>query len=362
MSYTTGLSREDFVHLLQSDTRLKDDSIVVKRVYIDMAGDIVTGVLLSQIAYWHGNAKNNQSRMKVERDGYLWIARKIEDLWEDCRLSVKQGRTALKKLKEKNLITTKIYKFSGNTCTHIRLNFEYFIPHLHDHLNQTITTEKKRRSNTNAPVELPKIDMPAKGHTDINQQGHTESPQMGHSPLHQMGHALNNINNTTENTTKNTTKKQQIEELAYYIDKKCREIAASKLATNISQWCIDLAQLAEDIPLQEIKLMFDVANQDRTPRNESGFCWAKVITSPKKLIQNSQQGKAFILFYAENKAKTQLKMQKMQKLRPSLPQAQPNPSLSSVQQKLREEIQQQEHIIYKNQINGGRGRQAKRCF
>lgn len=360
MSHSTCFTREDFVRLLKSDTRLKDDSIVVKRVYIDMAEDIIAGVLLSQIAYWHGNTKNNQSRMKVERDGYLWIARKIEDLWEDCRLTVKQGRNALKKLKQKSLITTKIYKFAGNTCTHIRINFEEFLPLLENYLNQTIQAEKKRRTHTQA-TDLPKNDTPIKGHSSTAQKKQTELSQMGHSPLTQMGQPLNNINNKTETTTENTTKNQEIEKLVHYMDKKCREIAASQLPTNLSQWYTDLDQLAKNISLDEIKLMFDVANQDRSPRSANGFCWAKVITSPKKLIQNSQQGAAFILFYDENKAKIKAKIQKLAPS-PCPIQKPSSPTLNSIQQKMREEIQQKEYLAHKNKINGGRGRLQRRCF
>ena len=39
------------------------DTIDVKRVYCDIAGDLVAGVLLSQLIYWHLPDRNGDARL-----------------------------------------------------------------------------------------------------------------------------------------------------------------------------------------------------------------------------------------------------------------------------------------------------------
>lgn len=71
------------------------DTIDVKRVYCDIAGDLVSGVLLSQIIYWHLPDKNGDSRLSVDRADHLWLAKSYSDWWNECRVTQKQARRAI---------------------------------------------------------------------------------------------------------------------------------------------------------------------------------------------------------------------------------------------------------------------------
>jgi len=97
------------------------DSIDVKKIYIDMAGDLVTGVLLSQIVYWFLPSRRGESKLHVEKDGVIWLAKKVDDWWDECRVSAKQARRAIAALKARGIIETRICKFAGVPTTHIRL-------------------------------------------------------------------------------------------------------------------------------------------------------------------------------------------------------------------------------------------------
>jgi len=66
------------------------DCIEVKRCYIDIAKDLESGVLLSQIVYWHLPDKEGQQKLTVKRDSYWWLAKAREDWWAECRLTPKQ--------------------------------------------------------------------------------------------------------------------------------------------------------------------------------------------------------------------------------------------------------------------------------
>lgn len=94
---------------------------VIHHAYVDIAGDMVAGALLSQILYWFGADRNGRPRARIQKDGYLWIAKARGDWWEEIRITPKQYDRAAKILKEKNLIELRTMKFAGNPTTHIRI-------------------------------------------------------------------------------------------------------------------------------------------------------------------------------------------------------------------------------------------------
>ena len=97
------------------------DIIGVKRVYIKMAGDVASGVMLSQIVYWFLLSKKGEKKTTVEFKGEDWIAKKLTDWDEECCLTPDQARRCLKVLEDKGLIVCSIKKFQGTPMTHVRL-------------------------------------------------------------------------------------------------------------------------------------------------------------------------------------------------------------------------------------------------
>ncbi len=102
------------------------DTIDVKRVYCDIVGNLVSGVLLSQIGDWHLPAKNGDSRLSVDRDDHLWLAKSYPDWWEECRVTEKQARRAIHVLADRGIIPVGKWQFNGAPTTHIRLNWPVF--------------------------------------------------------------------------------------------------------------------------------------------------------------------------------------------------------------------------------------------
>ena len=120
------------------------DVIDVKRVYIDMAGDLAAGVMLSQIVYWHLPDKNGVSRLKVERDGHFWLVKSREDWWDECRVKPRQADRILLALRLAGLIVCEVHRFSGAPTTHIRLNWPAFLTSYENTLsryNQTVKSD-----------------------------------------------------------------------------------------------------------------------------------------------------------------------------------------------------------------------------
>lgn len=103
------------------------DTIDVKKIYIDVADDLVAGVLLSQIAYWFLPSKEGKTKLRVQKDGFLWLAKGRDDWWEECRIKPRQFDTAVNKLIEKQIVIKTTYKFDGNPMIHIRINWRVFL-------------------------------------------------------------------------------------------------------------------------------------------------------------------------------------------------------------------------------------------
>ncbi len=115
-----------FIEFLKWETATRD-TIDVKKIYIDIAGDILAGLMLSQIVYWHLPGKNGKTKLRVRKDGHFWLAKSYKEWWDEIRLTSHQARRALSILKEKGLVITQIRRFNGAPCNHIRINQESFM-------------------------------------------------------------------------------------------------------------------------------------------------------------------------------------------------------------------------------------------
>jgi hypothetical protein len=104
------------------------DTVDFKKTYVDMADDLVAGVLLSQIVYWYLlSKKDGRSKLRVCKDGHRWIAKARKDWWDEIRTSPKQVDRALEILEEKGIVVTALYKFNGAPTKHIRIDEEGFL-------------------------------------------------------------------------------------------------------------------------------------------------------------------------------------------------------------------------------------------
>lgn len=166
------------------------DTIDVKKIYIDVADDLVAGVLLSQIAYWFLPNKEGKTKLRVRKEGFLWLVKGRDDWWEECRIKARQYDTAIKKLIDRGIIIKATYKFDGNPMTHIRINWTVFLSLLKNEL------DKLENVNNTDFHEYVITDSQAKplDNTGFNESVKTES-QIGEIVLSE------SVKTLTENTT-----------------------------------------------------------------------------------------------------------------------------------------------------------------
>jgi len=120
------MNKQEFYHW-ESASR---DTIDVKRIYIDIAGDLIAGILLSQIIFWHLPDKNGKSKLRVRHEDKFWLAKTRRSWNDECRIGPRQYDKAIKILLDAKLVESKVFKFAGNPTVHIRLNEEVFLASL----------------------------------------------------------------------------------------------------------------------------------------------------------------------------------------------------------------------------------------
>ncbi|HRZ18486.1 MAG TPA: hypothetical protein P5136_00275 [Methanofastidiosum sp.] len=189
-------TKEEFIKQEQAS----QDTIDVKRIYIDIAGDLITGIFLSQLIHWHLPSKKHSKDTKLmifDRTGKGWLAKKRTDWWDECRLTPRQVDRSLKILKEKGLIYTKIKKFKGEPQIHIHFRFEIFLPLWEKYLNLDYEDNDE---NTDPDLPIGESGLPESVNPDCL-KGEIQIASKSESGLPVSGNPLN-----TKITTKTTTK------------------------------------------------------------------------------------------------------------------------------------------------------------
>lgn len=91
-------------------------------------GDVIAGLLLSQIVYYYlPDKKGNPNKLRVSKKGKQWIAKQLSEWWEEIRISEKQASRAIQILCKLNLIEVDYFRFNGLRTMHIALNEATFI-------------------------------------------------------------------------------------------------------------------------------------------------------------------------------------------------------------------------------------------
>lgn len=134
-------------HGWEASTR---DTIDFKKIYADVAGDTLCGLALSQIIFWNLPNKEGNSKLRIVKDGYEWLAISRAEWWEQTRLTARQVDTILgklcknnpekirsgdgkklldvftpmpEKLEDQPIVVKRLYRFNGSPMLHLRLNY-----------------------------------------------------------------------------------------------------------------------------------------------------------------------------------------------------------------------------------------------
>jgi len=117
------------------------DTIDLKRVYVDIAGDLVAGVLLSQIIYWwYIPGKDGKTKLRVKKNGKYYLVKNLDEWWNECRIKKDTAKRKLKHLENKGLIVIENHFFNGKKTNYITLNKSNFLKAIREY------SEKSQRA------------------------------------------------------------------------------------------------------------------------------------------------------------------------------------------------------------------------
>lgn len=183
MNFNTEQLRSMFLKMEEQER----DVIVTKKAYVDLTGDLVAGILLSQILYWNKPTKKGEdTKLRVKKkdketgETHLWLAKGRNDWYDEIRISPKQFDRASKILVDQKLIEKKTFKFNGDPTVHIRVIWENFLPKYME-----VTGLFNEYENEEEPEEQPEDEgkplephgFSPKGKNEITQRVKTELPK-----------------------------------------------------------------------------------------------------------------------------------------------------------------------------------------
>lgn len=99
------------------------NTIDFKTIYVDISeGDLIAGLLLSQIIYWFLPDRYGNLKTRIQKDGRYWICKERTEWYDEVRITEYQYDRAIKVLKRLNLVQVKLFKFNGTPMHHVSIN------------------------------------------------------------------------------------------------------------------------------------------------------------------------------------------------------------------------------------------------
>jgi hypothetical protein len=137
---------------------MEQQRVNFEMTYVDMTGDLISGLLLSQIVYWFTPTKEGKNKTRVTYKGRRALAKARNEWFEEIRITEKQYDKAIKTLETLKIVDVVNSMFNSKRTPFIMLNDDVFL--------------EKYRSNLINTSVLPKGKdrYYPKGNTDIDER------------------------------------------------------------------------------------------------------------------------------------------------------------------------------------------------
>ena len=146
------------------NTLKKWDEVQANRVVcIVMARDFTAGYVLSRLIYWHSDDKEGRPRLRVQKEGFFWVARTYEEWFNECYLTHDEIVRVYCILEDMGLIETRVFKFNGDPTIHIRIIEDAFMAAWNEAvdnpppMNSDEWKAERKSAAKTRPTSLPKI-------------------------------------------------------------------------------------------------------------------------------------------------------------------------------------------------------------
>lgn len=184
--------------------RATKDTIDFKRCYAHAAGDVMAGLHLAQIVYWHLPNRHGACKLRVQHDGQWWVAASRDEWFDATCMTARQIDRTTRILaapatandyQRKPLIEARVWKFGGAPTTHIRILWDNFLAVIVDVVERGASLIELPKAQTKKREQIGDITKRKNGNHRLVK---SKSP-IGEMNITNRGEPL------TETTTKTTT-------------------------------------------------------------------------------------------------------------------------------------------------------------
>lgn len=150
---------------------LEEKRVNFEMSYVDMAkGDLIAGLLLSQIVYWFLPSKEGKHKTRATYKGRRAIAKNRDDWYDEIRVTPRQYDRGIKILQELNIVDVENSMFNGKRTPFIILNNDIFLELYEKELsryNETVTPISRESNIGNNQSVKPLTETTTKTTTEI---------------------------------------------------------------------------------------------------------------------------------------------------------------------------------------------------
>lgn len=141
------MSNQSYVLALDRQTQI----IFTKRIYVEIAGSLHAGVLLSRILWWYQPSEESPEfphKLRRNIKGVWWLVKKRTDWWKECCLTEYEYDGAIKRLQALKIVVAEIHlDWDGKTKTHLRVDFDVLRKMIDAHLSELENTQFPESDN-----------------------------------------------------------------------------------------------------------------------------------------------------------------------------------------------------------------------
>lgn len=177
-------------------------TLTVQVTYIDFCkGNINAALLLSQLMYWSNKSKNNG-----------WVYKSASDWYNELRLKKASLNTAVKTLKNLDIIETKLKKANGSPTSHYKIK-DGFIEKFSTFLKDKVEANKQKINNSeielsdNEQIESEKTEIEKDSTSQkniLNSENRISENSENYNIEYNIDYSTDNLNKlSSENTTEN---------------------------------------------------------------------------------------------------------------------------------------------------------------
>lgn len=174
---------------------MEQQRVNFEMTYVDMTGDLISGLLLSQIIYWFTPDKNGKSKLRVTYKGKRALAKSRNEWFEEIRITEKQYDKAIKILQDLKIVEVVNSMFDSKRTPFIMLNDEEFLKLYRSNLiNTSVLPKGKHRYSLKGKTDIDEKLIPLTEITTDTTTEITERYNTHREPVSSINNFYNSFN------------------------------------------------------------------------------------------------------------------------------------------------------------------------